>query len=233
MLLKWGLDNLSKFTGTKGEHELSIILEAIKTKNSLIIERYKKSWDLYENLSELIFQLEEELDTFSRESPDTDGSWTSARKLMGNLKGEFHPKYYRKLIKLRAGFEGTNDMLAGYTRLLLELLKFDFLVSICKSNKIHSRGEIFRTYRWLWTKYGETTASIIRITSGDLRFWITEIPYIEHVDKWAEHDLNKLKKTFKVSNMERELTRLSVENKRGLDKFWYSLSDHHDNKSKS
>ncbi|WP_417915644.1 hypothetical protein [Candidatus Electronema sp. JM] len=50
LLLKWGLDNLSKFAEIKAGQPIFIIQEAIKIKNAIILERYKKCWTLNENL---------------------------------------------------------------------------------------------------------------------------------------------------------------------------------------
>lgn len=228
LLLKWGLDSLTKFSGTKGQHELSILLEAIKTKNTLIIERYKQTWALNEKLSDLIIELEVELDSFANESIGTDGTWKSARQFIGKLKSDFHPTYYRKLVKLRAGFEGTNDVLSAYTYTFLNIVNLDNLSTVCKSKKVYSRGEICRSYRGLWTKYGEVVSSIIRITSGDLRFWVTDIPYIQHADNWAEYDLELLQRFILANNWGNSRFHISLESKRGLDKFWYELKEHHD-----
>lgn len=229
LLLKWGLDSLTKFTGTKGQHELSILLEAIKTKNTLIIERYKQTWALNEKLSDLIIELEVELDSFARESSETDGSWKSARQFIGKLKSDFHPAFYRKLIKLRAGFEGSNDILSAYTYVFLNILNLDNLVALCKEKEMYSRGDICRSYRSLWTKYGEIVASVNRVTSGDLRFWITDIPYVRHADKWAEHDLEQLLRFISANSWGSKRFHISLESKRGLDKFWHELKEHHDN----
>lgn len=229
LLLKWGLDSLTKFSGTKGQHELSILLEAIKTKNTLIIERYKQTWALNEKLSDLIIELEVELDLFANESIETDGTWKSARQFIGKLKSDFHPAYYRKLVKLRVGFEGTNDILSAYTYTFLNIVNLDNLFTVCKSKKIYSRGEICRSYRGLWTKYGEVVSSIIRITSGDLRFWVTDIPYIQHADNWAEYDLQLLQRFISANNWGNNRLHISLESKRGLDKFWHELNEHHEN----
>ena len=228
LLLKWGLDSLAKFTGTKGGHELAILLEAIKTKNALIVERYKQAWSLNEKLSELVICVEEELERFVNEADETDGSWKSARQFIGKLRSDFHPCHYRKIVKLRSGFEGTNDMLSGYSYVFLGLLRIETLVSICKEKKIRSKGEICRLYRGLWTKYGEIIASVIRVTSGDLRFWITDTPYIEHVDKWAEHDLEKVSRSLCSLTWNGRRHHISIEKRRGLDRFWHELKGYHE-----
>ncbi|MFT6030859.1 MAG: hypothetical protein ACI8O8_002605 [Oleiphilaceae bacterium] len=60
-LLKWGLDSLNKFAGIKGEFELSILTEAIKTKNAIILERYKQCCSLNEGLISLSVEVEYDL----------------------------------------------------------------------------------------------------------------------------------------------------------------------------
>ena len=228
-LLKWGLDSLAKFAGAKGQYELTILVEAIKTKNTMIIERYKQSWVLNEKLSDLIIDVEVDLDSFVQNSKETDGSWKSARQFLGSLKSEFHPKYYRKLLKLRAGFEGTNDILSAYTFIFLDIFNLEYLVAYSKDKQKYSRGEICRCYRRLWTMHGEIISSIIRISSGDLRFWVTDIPYIRHADNWAKFDLEQFKHIYPRVSWCNKRFYISLESKKGLDKFWYELAEHHNN----
>lgn len=229
LLLKWGLENLSKFTGIKGEHELTVIKEAINTKNSIILERYKKSWDLYEKLVDLTLEVETALNEFLKDAEETDGTLKSARKFIGNLRSDFHPQYYRRLQKIRSMFEGSNDLIASYTHVFIDIVNIDTLLGLVKEKEEYSRGNICRLYRGLWTKYSEIVSILLRVTSADLRFWVTDTPYIYHTDEWAKQDLEKTIRFFKSNNWGGKRLHIALESRRGLDRFWYDLEDFHNN----
>ena len=232
LLLKCGIDNLSKFTGIKGKHELDIIKEAISTKNSIILERFKKSWDLYEKLVDLTLDVEQDLEKFIEKTEETDGTWKSARQFIGKLRSYFHPSYYRRLQKIRSMFEGSNDLISSYTYVFIEIVHIDTLIGLAKEKKEYSRGNICRLYRGLWTKYSEIVSILLRVTSTDLRFWVTDTPYIHHTDEWAKHDLDKTMKFFRSKNWQGKRFHIALESRKGLDKFWYDLEKFH-NKNRS
>lgn len=229
LLLKWGLDSLSKFAGIKGKYELDVIQEAIRTKNSIIIERYKKCWELYEDLVDLTLDIEKDLETFVKNTEETDGTWKSARKFIGTLRADFHPAYYRRFLKIRCTFEGTNDLISSYTFVFSEITNIDTLVAIAKKKKIYSRGDICRLYRGLWTKYSEIVAILLRVTSCDLRFWVTDTPYVRHTDEWAKTDLALTLKFFNSASWQGQRLHISLETGKGLDRFWLGLEEHHKN----
>jgi len=231
MLLKWGMDSLSKFTGIKGEHELSIIREAIATKNSIILERYKECWKQYDALADLCIAVDEELDDFLKNSSETDGTAKSARVfIQGDLAKNFHPKYYRKVMKIRSKFDGGNDLISSYSMVFIDLINIETLVSLSKKKKCYSRSHICRLYRGLWTKYAEIIAIILRASSSDLRFWATDIPYVRHTDKWALVDYERILAGFESNSWSsRNRNYLSLESKKGVDRFWYDLDEYHAN----
>lgn len=233
-LLKWGLDSLGKFAGIKGEYELSILREVIKTKNSIIIERHKQSIALNDNLLTLSFDVEDSLKEFAKDKTELKTSGKTARQFIGQLKTDFHPEHYRKLCKKRSSFDATNDLISAYSYVFLDILKIDNLIQIAKSKELYSTGDICRLYRAMWSKYIETISVVLRVTSGDLRFWITDTPYVVQAHEWAKHDLQRCIESLEKRNSNNERFHLSLETKRGLDKFWYDLENHHDdNKKKS
>jgi len=234
LIIKWGLDNLGKFAGIKGTHELSVIQEVIKTKNTIIIERYKKCWELYEKLLDLTIEVEKELEEFLKIIDETDGTRKNGKLFIGKLKVEFHPKFYRKMLKLLSSFEGTNDLISSYTYIFSDLVNIETLENILKNKKgndDNSIGDICRLYRGLWIKYSELISTLLRVTSSDLRFWVTDTPYVRYSDEWAIIDRDLAIKFFSNrSGFERRF-HISLETKRGLDRFWYDLEKHHqDNK---
>lgn len=228
-LLKWGLESLNKFVGIKGEFELSILSEAIKTKNSIIIERYKQSSKLNENLLNLSVEIEDNLAEFVLDETESETNWKTARLFIGKLKTEFHPEHYRKLCKIRSSFDATNDLISAYSYTFLDILKIDNLLKISKENEFYSVGEICRLYRTLWVKYIETISALLRVTSGDLRFWITDTPYVILADDWAKLDLSRCISSLDKRNLNNDRFHLSLERKKGLDKFWFELENHHEN----
>ena len=227
LLLKWGFDNLSKFTGIKAEQQIFILQDAIKTKNAIIIERYKKCWVLNENLINLAVEIEEDIEEYIKKTEETDGTWKSARQFIGQLRSEFHPSRYRKLMKIRSAFEGTNDLISAYTFIFLDMIHIDRLVNIVKETKLYSRGDICRLYRGMWTKYCEVVAILLRITSNDLRFWITDTPYISYADKWAESDLQKIILLFRTKDWHEKRCYISLESRQGINKFWRELEEYY------
>ena len=225
-LLKWGLDSLNKFAGIKGEFELSILTEAIKTKNAIILERYKQCCSLNESLLRLSVEVEDNLAKFVGNKKEIEANWKSGRTFIALLKTDFHPQYYRKLCKIRTSFDSTNDLISAYTYSFLDLIKIDNLMKVAKENEYYSVGDICRLYRSLWVSYTENVAVLLRVTSGDLRFWITDTPYVILADEWAKLDLSLCMES--LSNKKRETRfHISLETKKGLDKFWYELENHH------
>jgi hypothetical protein len=231
-LLKWGLDSLNKFAGIKGEFELSILTEAIKTKNAIILERYKQCCSLNEGLISLSVEVEVDLSKFIQNKTEADTNWKTARAFIGQLKTDFHPEHYRKLCKIRSSFDSTNDLISAYSYTFLDVVKIDNLIKIAKENKCYSIGDICRLYRSLWAKYTENVAVLLRVTSGDLRFWITDTPYVILADEWAKLDLSLCIQS--LSNEKRDTRfHISLETKKGLDKFWYELKNHHEKNKKN
>lgn len=230
-LLKWGLDSLNKFAGIKGEFELSILTEAIKTKNSIILERYKQCCILNSNLLELSVEVEAKLTKFAEDKTNIETNWKTARKFIGELKTDFHPEYYRQLCRIRSSFDSTNDLISAYSYAFLDVVKIDNLVKLVKENECYSTGDICRLYRSLWIKYTENIAVLLRVTSGDLRFWITDTPYVVLADKWAVLDVSLCIKSLNIKTNNSRF-HISLESKKGLDKFWHELDDYHSGKGK-
>ncbi|MFT6030860.1 MAG: hypothetical protein ACI8O8_002606 [Oleiphilaceae bacterium] len=158
---------------------------------------------------------------------EADANWKTARVFIGQLMTDFHPAHYRKLCKIRSSFDSTNDLISAYSYTFLDVVKIDNLIKIAKENECYSIGGICRLYRSLWVKYTENIAVLLRITSGDLRFWITDTPYVILADEWAKLDLSLCVQS--LSNKKADTRfHISLETKKGLDKFWYELENHHE-----
>jgi|GEM_PF-1808210 len=218
LILKWGLDTLSKFTQDKAGKDFTLIVEAIKTKNSLIIEK-RYSWSACQAIVDLSLSVDQELDDFYENTIKTAGTRESAYKYMGQLKTQFHPKFYRKLKKLRSQFDCTSDLFSAYSSTFTDILHFNTLQSIVDTQHRYSASEINWTYRGLWIFYSEIITKLIRITSTDLRFWLTDNPYIQYARIIAQSDLENANNYLHADKWDEKYFYLSLEKKMSWQNF--------------
>jgi|YNPNPStandDraft_1061719.scaffolds.fasta_scaffold73770_2 hypothetical protein len=223
LLLQWGLESLAKLVAVKGEKDSAILLEAVRAKNSLVVERFRYAREACQAIVDLAIQVDTDLEEFRLKAPETDGTLPATKKFMGELKLDFHPKYYRRLKKLRSQFESTNDVLSAYSVVMSDLLHFSTMEKIAIEKKLRSSSDLCRTYRGLWTLYAEILTSLVRLTSNDLRFWLIDAPYIVQAERWAKQDF-ELAMTFLLAKEWGGMSfRISLETKEGLESFWKSI----------
>ncbi|HUI89476.1 MAG TPA: hypothetical protein VLX61_12210 [Anaerolineales bacterium] len=223
LLLQWGIDSLTKLVSTKRNQDSAILLEAVKAKNALVVERFRYAREACQAIAELSMTVDAELEVFRSKAPDTDGSLQATKKFMGALKTEFHPSHYRRLKKLRSQFETTNDLLSAYSVVMSDLLHFSTMEKVAIEKKIRSAGNLSRTYRGLWTIYSEILTSLVRLTSNDLRFWLIDSPYIEQAEALAKEDFHQAMTFLLADSWSGKSFRLSLETKEGLKSFWKSI----------
>lgn len=224
ILLKWALGILSPGgKAKKHEHKQEILIEAIKTKNAMVLERFKNSWNSYNRLLELALEIDSDLDSFSKSAPETDGTKEKGMKYLGSIKKEFHPAKYRSLLKLISQFECTNDLLSSYSKVFSELLNFKAIISIISSHDDWSGSFIRWKYRGIWMLYSVVIAKIIRISSTDLRFWLTDSPYISTATSHAVMEFHKTIEWLQATSPTGEFYTLSLETEAGIIDFWNSL----------
>ena len=229
-LIKWGFEQVSGLAIAKDKRDVQIMLEAIKAKNSLVLERFKYAWNSCQSVVDLSIQVDEGLSEFLTQAPQTDKSRESAFKFLGALKNEYHPKYYRQLKKLRSQIESTNDLLSAYSSIFVEIINFGMLQNIVEHKKHYSASFILRNYRGLWTLYTEILISLVRVTSNDLRFWLTDSPYVVCADEYAMNDFELVKKFLFAEDWDGKRFHLSLETVNGIANFWnhiekYNTSD--------
>lgn len=90
LLLKWGLDSLSKATLNKSDQELSIMHEAIRAKNNLVAERIRFAWNTSQSIIALALEAEDAQDdlkatfrtTIGRARPAVTRSFSCCRSYM-------------------------------------------------------------------------------------------------------------------------------------------------------
>lgn len=226
LLLKWGLDNLTGLANLEAGHELDITLEAIRAKNLLITKRYEQAFAAHQDLVDLTLELEDRLGDFRKTSSQTDGTFESSKKFVGELREQVHPEFYRRFRKIRSQFDSTNDLLSSYSIVFTEIVHIEYLQKVYKVKNEYSGSSILRIYRGQWVKLAEIVASLLRISSSDLRFWITDAPYAVHAEHWAKRDLAKVNQFFEAEDWGGMHFRLSLEKRDGLTEFWDSfLSD--------
>lgn len=224
ILLKWGLDSLSKSVLGKSDQEVSVMLEAIKAKNTLVVERFKFSWNTCQDIIALSIDVEKGLDDFAETIKDYE--WKTKRgrkKIMWNLN-IFHAKYARQLKKIRCNYDSTNDLLSAYSSQFITILHLETFEKIADKHNFTTRSQCLRLYRGLWQFYARVMSSLVRVTSSDLRFWLTDEPYIKPAFEWSEKDykgsVEWLSKTEGYGNWHF----LSLETPGGLSDFWEHIA---------
>ena len=223
LLLQWGLESLTKLVTAKGEKDSAILLEAVRAKNALVVERFRYAREACQAIVDLAVQVDVDLEEFRSKAPETDGTLQATKKFMGALKTEFHPLYYRRLKKLRSQFESTNDVLSAYSVVMSDVLHFGTMEKIAIEKKLRSSSDLCRTYRGLWTLYSEVLTSLVRLTSNDLRFWLVDAPYVVQAEKWAKQDFQRVMDFLLAENWGGMAFRISLETKEGLAAFWETI----------
>jgi hypothetical protein len=219
-LIKWGFEQISNLAIAKDKRDVQIMIEAIKTKNALVVERFKYAWDTCQSIVDLSVQVDEGLIEFQSKAPETKRTKKSAFQFLGALKNDFHPKYYRQLKKLRIQLESTNDLLSAYSSTFVEMVNFGMLQNLVEHKKTYSGNFILRNYRGLWTLYAEILTSLVRITSNDLRFWLTDTPYVVMADEYALNDFDAVRKFLFSEEWHGKRFHLSLETEEGMGIFW-------------
>lgn len=223
LLLQWGLESLRQVTFTKSDQELAVMLEAIRAKNMLVLERFRYGWASCQAVVDLAVSVEEALPSFVKEARETDGSLQATKNFMGDLKAQFHPKFYRKLAKIRCQFDATNDLLAAYSDVFADVLHFGTIGEIAKHKELRASSDLVRLYRGLWSFYSRVMTALVRITSSDLRFWLTDQPYILTAREHADTDWREAKQYLMEPEGRGIRYCLSLEKGDGLDRFWKSI----------
>ena len=231
LLLKWGMENVSGFSKLKASQEHAITLEAIKAKNSLVLKRFDIAWSAHQALVDLVNEVETKLPEFRENSRVTDKTLSGAKKFVGDLSRDFHPLVYRKYQKIRSQFDGANDLFSAYTSEFSQFLHISTLKVIYKQKEIYDRSGIIRIYRGLWTKQTEIIASLIRVSSSDLRFWLTDNPSVTYAAKWSEKDSEKLWQFLTAESWYEQHFRLSLESPSGLKEYWEGWDEYANNRS--
>jgi hypothetical protein len=145
-----------------------------------------------------------------------------SNKFFSKLKYEFHPVYYREYRKIRTKFDLTNDLLSGYSIALSGWINIDTFENICNKRNETKPSSIVRLYRHWWLFLLSTLSRLLRLSTSDIRFWLTDLPYTEKAINWArENDILLLEKRFTEFNDDKHAVFYpSLETKEGISTFW-------------
>ena len=136
---------------------------------------------------------------------------------------DFHSEYARKLKKVRSSYDSTNDLFSAYSFVFSDLLHLDEIVKIAENRSFTKRSEFLWVYRGLWQFYSKLMSALVRITSSDLRFWLTDEPYIAEAYAWAEKDYQNAIKWLSSNERVHSKYSLSLETTEGLEQFWNTI----------
>lgn len=113
------------------------------------------------------------------------------------------------------------------------LLHLDALVELADARALSKRSDLLWLYRGLWQFYSRTMSSLVRVTSSDLRFWLTDEPYIGSAFEWAEKDRNAAKAWLSRPVGHGERFFLSLETPQGLADYWQHVDSKSEDRSSS
>ncbi len=223
ILIKWGLDTLGKAKGQKADYELKLLIEAAKTKNNMVVERFRIASDMCARISELSIELDNQLDIFQKEAKK-EGKPINVEKYINRIKRDFHPKYYRDLKRILTRSNSTNDILAAYAEILISFINYGNIKKILNRCEIKSLGEVSRMYRSVWDKGIFMVTSALRASANDLRFWLTDHPYRIEANEWGKKNDQRVLFEYLTRKKNIEKYYFSLDHRNKLEEFWDYVS---------
>jgi len=222
-LLEWSVDALKQALGAASDHEIAVVMEAVKVKNQLVIKRFDIAHNACEQILQLQFTLEKSLSDFQKDYK-TPKNKSAPDSYAGKLKREFHPEFYRQYRNIRSQFDTTTDLLSGYSMALSDWLHFNKFEEILAESECETVSDVTRIYRMYWNFVSSTLRRLLRVTSNDLRFWLTDDPYIQYSVEWARReDIPALKKFFVEDAQGKDIFYTSLESTEKVIEFWRGI----------
>lgn len=221
VILKWGLETLSGVVRDKDPQHIQIILEAIKLRNNIVQKRFEYAWAAAQDVLDLVLELEQELASVIAATPAHENRTERTKAFLAKLNEDFHPAYLRKLKKLRGKFEATNDLFSAYSLEFFAMLSFENVKKLIKANEAEKLADVARLYRQLWDTYSTVMLTLIRVSSSDIRFWVTDVTYSGVAETYARHDRREIEKVFTSGT--KGNWALSLEHHVRVTEFWESV----------
>ena len=221
VILKWGLDTVSSVIRDKDPQHIQIVLEAIKLRNSIVQKRFEYSWAAAQDVLDLVLELEIDLKKLVDETPAHENRAERTRAFLAKLGEDFHPRFLRRLKKIRGKFEATNDLFSAYSLEFYGFLSLENAKRLIKHSEADRLSDVARLYRQLWDTYATVMMTLIRVSSSDIRFWVTDATYSDIAERYAKHDRAEIEKLF-VSKAPVNWA-LSIEHHVMVAEFWESV----------
>lgn len=246
VILKWGLETVQKAVIAKHDSNVEVIIEAMRVRNDIVLKRYDHAYNACEALLDLIIQIEKDLEAFRKEICGKQNN-VSRSDFLKVLESDFHPQRLQTYRKLRSKFETTNDLLSGYSLETGHLISFKTFKSICieqerpryddkvaKLEAIYSGQELedkkkeidvypkisdtCSLYRAIWTHLSGILSAALRISSNDLRFWLTDEPYVRLAEDCARKESDFAKDYF--MRKQHKTYGFLLEKQENIEHFW-------------
>jgi hypothetical protein len=217
ILFKWGLDTFREALGNASKEELAFTLEAVKAKNAMVQRRFEVAVTACSDLIALSNRIDAELKSKQeavRDAPEAE----RYTRFIGAVRNELHPSFLREYRKLKGKFIVSNDLLAGYALVTTEIVQYRQFEAIAKSLGCQRVSQAASLYRALWEHLVHLLTTMVRLTSSDMRFWLTDSPYMQTAELFAAYELGLARSFF--SGADHRYYRCLLEDPGNLEKFW-------------
>ena len=222
ILFKWGLETLREVGRDASKEELAFAIEAVKTKNALVEKRFDHACSACDDLVDLSIRIDHEVKLLQETSHTLDEK-SRYSSFIGKLRNELHPDFLREYRKLKGRFIVTNDLLAGYALMTTEIIQYRQFAYICKSLAHTKISQSASLYRALWEHLVHLLSTMTRLSSSDVRFWLTDKPYMRTAEIFAAKELELARAFFESGT--HGYYRCLLENPENLESFWTDSSD--------
>lgn len=110
-------------------------------------------------------------------------------KFIGKIRNDLHPAFLREFRKLKGRFIVANDLLSAYSLISTEIVQYRQFEFISKTLSHAKKSESASLYRALWEHLVHLLSTMTRISSSDVRFWLTDNSYMRTAELSAAREL--------------------------------------------
>lgn len=217
ILFKWGLETFREAVGDASKEQLAFALEAVKAKNAMVQRRFEVAVAACSDLIALSNRIDSELkgrQQAAQEAPDDE----RYARFIGSVRNELHPSFLREYRKLKGKFIVSNDLLAGYALVTTEIVQYRQFEAIAKAIGCNRVSQAASLYRALWEHLVHLLTTLVRLSSSDVRFWLTDTPYMQTAELFAARELVLARAFF--CGASHGYYRCLLEEPANLEKFW-------------